>query len=160
MDRISDIHHWTFHEDSMSHYFLTLNLTNFRYIRIFSLGPLLQRTRNCTTGNPGTSALPKSPGLLEMSKALAELVTETEKTAESFEKQHRGLNAMGDVKRYYRFNVEQGLQHVGLAEFKKKAVIADATQNYMTSQRQKEIIRNCAINLRDKRCTFLVEDFS
>jgi hypothetical protein len=109
------------------------------------------------TGSSSTEPLQKNPSVLELSKALVALTTETEKTAETFAKQHRGLNT--GPRRYFRFNVEQGLQSVDLAEYQKVNVIADATQNYMTSQRQKEFVAECVANLKHRECMYM-EDFS
>ncbi|KAK4172307.1 hypothetical protein QBC36DRAFT_153907, partial [Triangularia setosa] len=61
---------------------------------------------------------------------LKELATETENTAEQFHRDHSNLNNEG---RYYRFNVDHGLEDVGLEESKKKAITA-ATRRYVASQ--------------------------
>ena len=55
------------------------------------------------TGNPGTS--PIDDGMIKIfTKTLEDIVTETEKTAETFVQNHRGLFSQG---RYFRFNVDQ-----------------------------------------------------
>ncbi|ROT37152.1 FabD/lysophospholipase-like protein [Sodiomyces alkalinus F11] len=61
---------------------------------------------------------------------LQKLGTETEKTAENFRRDKSSLHKQG---RYYRFNVNQGLQDIGLEESKKKAEIAEATRKYILS---------------------------
>ena len=76
--------------------------------------------------------------------------------AEYFMSRARGLY---DEKRYFRFNVDQGLQDVGLAEFLKQGAIEAATDRYIKSQTQKYLVRDCALNLKHKR-SVLVEDFS
>ncbi len=68
------------------------------------------------TGNPGTSPI-EDNALKMFSKTLKEIATETEKTADIFAKRNRGLFFQ---ERYFRFNVDQGLQSVGLEEFKRE----------------------------------------
>jgi predicted acylesterase/phospholipase RssA len=106
------------------------------------------------TGDPGTNPLPDTLG---MKDALVTLVTETERTVEGFAQLHRDM--LSD-KRYFRFNVEKGLQSVGLAEYKKIAEIASATEDYMNSAKQSEATINCARNLKEKNCTYIAEDVS
>ncbi|KAJ5811278.1 hypothetical protein N7474_007579, partial [Penicillium riverlandense] len=62
--------------------------------------------------------------ILGIWSTLKELATETEKTAEQFRRDKSSLDEQG---RYYRFNVDHGLEHVGLEESKKKKEIAAAT---------------------------------
>ncbi|KAK4170949.1 hypothetical protein QBC36DRAFT_295822 [Triangularia setosa] len=75
---------------------------------------------------------------------LKELATETEKTAEQFRRDHSNLDNEG---RYYRFNVDHGLEDVGLEESKKKKEIAAATRRYVTSQGVVKQVKACANNL-------------
>jgi predicted acylesterase/phospholipase RssA len=100
------------------------------------------------TGNPGLDTIKKGakPFLI---KTLKNIATETERTAEDFAKQHRGLL---DEERYFRYNVEQGLQGVGLAEYREQAKIEAATYAYLSNQEQKFSIRNSAKNLKIKQC--------
>lgn len=106
------------------------------------------------TGNPGTN--PIENGVFKMfSKTLKDIVTETEKTAEVFAQTHRGLHS---DRRYFRFNVEQGLQSVGLEEYKREKEIVSATSLYMESQHMQLQTRNCSQAMKDKECT--LEDFS
>ena len=62
---------------------------------------------------------------------LKELATETEKTAQQF---HRDKSDLDDEGRYYRFNVDRGLEDIGLEESKKKREIAAVTGRYVASQ--------------------------
>ena len=101
------------------------------------------------TGNPGTS--PIEHGAFKVfTKTLKDIATETEKTAENFAKRNRGLFFQ---QRYFRFNVDQGLQSVGLEEFKKEKEIASATSSYMESLQVQKQTRNCSQAMRDKECT-------
>ena len=107
------------------------------------------------TGNPGSASVQEGAKDF-LTKTLKDIATETERTAVNSESQYRGLL---DQKRYFRFNVEQGLQAVGLEEYRKRPEIESATLAYLGTQRQKFILRDCAKNLGIKQCAF-VEDFS
>ncbi|KXX75712.1 Kinesin light chain [Madurella mycetomatis] len=72
---------------------------------------------------------------------LRELATETEKTAEHFRRDKPDLDDEG---RYYRFNVDRGLEEIGLEESKKKNEIAAATRRYVESQAVFKQIKACA----------------
>lgn len=107
------------------------------------------------TGNPGTRPIHDSLyGLLF--KDLKEIATDTEQTAKNFASHHR---QMLDQRRYFRFNVDQGLQDVGLEEYDKQSIIETATWEYLEHQNQKFIMRDCARNLRTKEC-MIAESFS
>ncbi len=60
---------------------------------------------------------------------------------------------------YFRFNVEQGLQDVGLAEYKVRGIIEAATEMYLDAQVQRFEVRDCIKNLRLKQ-SVCIEDFS
>lgn len=107
------------------------------------------------TGNPGSASVKE--GVKDfLTKTLKDIATETEHTAVQSEALFRGLL---DQKRYFRYNVEQGLQAIGLEEYRKRADIESATLAYLAIQRQKFSLRDCAKNLGTKQCAF-VEDFS
>ena len=106
------------------------------------------------TGNPGTSPVEDSVWKM-FSKTLTAIVTETERTAETFQRKHRGLF---DRQRCFRFNVDQGLQNVGLEEYQKRKEIVSATSEYMESQRMQAPMRKCAEAMGDKDC--MLEEFS
>lgn len=106
------------------------------------------------TGNPGIS--PIEDGVFRIfTKTLKDIATETEKTAEIFAKSHRGLLSQA---RYFRFNVDQGLQNVGLEEYRKEKEMVSATSLYMESQHMQSRTRDCSQALKDKEC--MLEDFS
>lgn len=54
-----------------------------------------------------------------LSQTLVEIVTETERTAELFISQHRGLFAEG---RYFRFNVQQDFKTWAYSSTRKKVL--------------------------------------
>ncbi|KAJ5918235.1 FabD/lysophospholipase-like protein [Penicillium verhagenii] len=82
------------------------------------------------TGNPGKKAM--EDNLLKfVSKTLPNLVTQTEQTEKRFIAKWRQHY---DNKRYFRFNVDQGLQDVGLAEYQEQGLIESATEGYLDHQ--------------------------
>ena len=108
------------------------------------------------TGNPGTSAVGDKPW--SILNTLKNIATQTEDTEERFGKTHDDL--CGADQRYYRFNVEQGLQNIGLEEYQRQGDIADATFKYLAGRQQtKNEFEWCAANLSRKEC-MTVEDFS
>ena len=119
------------------------------------LEPLVKCFVSIGTGNPG-SAIVQDGAKEFLTQTLKEIATETERTAAKSSARHRGLL---DRKRYFRYNVEQGLQDVGLEEYRKQPEIEAATLTYLASQMQKFSLRDCAQNLRIKQCVSL-EDFS
>lgn len=101
------------------------------------------------TGNPGKS--PVEDGAFKIfTKTLKDIATETERTAELFARSNRGLLFQ---QRYFRFNVEQGLQDVGLDEYKQEKTIASATDSYMDSLQVRKDMRSCSQAMKDKQCT-------
>lgn len=82
--------------------------------------------------------------VLRIWATLKELATETENTAERFRRDKSNLDNEG---RYYRFNVDRGLEGIGLEESKKKKDIAAATRVYTESQAVFKQIIACANNL-------------
>lgn len=108
------------------------------------------------TGNPGRK--PIAERFVDFfTKTLVALATQTEDTAKTFVDRHRRLY---EKKRYFRFNVQQGLQGVGLEEYKKEALIEAATVEYMDGQETKSSVQACAINLKQKHCMCSDLDFS
>ncbi|KAL8721873.1 MAG: hypothetical protein Q9181_007615 [Wetmoreana brouardii] len=99
------------------------------------------------TGLPGKRAIDDNiAGFLV--GTLKDIVTETESTAESFIDRWRQQH---DQKRYFRFNVHQGLQRVGLEEYKEQGAIEAATYEYLRHIEQKSRVRDCIHNLKSKQ---------
>ncbi|RDW71025.1 hypothetical protein BP6252_07588 [Coleophoma cylindrospora] len=117
----------------------------------------LQRLVNCFislgTGNPGKKPLENGAWKF-LSKSLKEIVIETEKTAETFKARWRGPF---DRKRYFRFNVEQGLQDIGLQEYLKEGPIRAATEEYLEEQSQQFSLRDCVSKLQLKQTSTMPE---
>lgn len=120
------------------------------------LGTLLKCFVSIGTGNPGTK--PIAEGSLKFfSETLVNIATQTENTAKIFVERHRKLY---EGKRYFRFNVQQGLQGIGLEEYKAAPLIEAATAEYMNGQEVRSAAQECAMNLKQKYCMYAELDFS
>ena len=106
------------------------------------------------TGKPGTNRVHNSAWSF-FTETLRSIATDTEAVAKEFPKSHRTLFRNG---RYYRFNVEQGLQNVGLEEYGEVPTIAAATAEYMDGGEIGTAAEYCALNLKMKDCR--LEDFA
>jgi hypothetical protein len=87
---------------------------------------------------------------------VVDIATETEETEKRFIakwKKHY------DENRYFRFNVDQGLQNIGLDEYKQQGAMESATERYLVNQAQKNRVRDCIKNLELKESVYNV-DFS
>jgi hypothetical protein len=98
------------------------------------------------TGIP--SLQPFGSSLLETAKTLKEMATETERTAESFHKEHSELD---DRNRYFRFNVLHGLENIGLEDAKSKGAIVAATRRYIGLQAVARQMELCAKNFNERQ---------
>ncbi|KAL1835370.1 hypothetical protein VTJ49DRAFT_6917 [Mycothermus thermophilus] len=93
------------------------------------------------TGLPALK--PVRDDILGIWATLKDLATET-KTARQF---HRDKSHLDDEGRYYRFNVDRGLEEIRLEESKKKTEIAAATRRYVESQAVFKQMKACANNI-------------
>ena len=119
------------------------------------LKPLVKCFISIGTGNPGKK--PFEDSILKLlGKTVVEIATETESTEKKFIARWA---KHFDEKRYFRFNVEQGLQEIGLEEYKKKGAMEAATEGYLTHIAQKFRVRDCIRNMRLKQSVYL-EDFA
>jgi hypothetical protein len=80
-------------------------------------------------------------GLVEIIKSIEAIVTDTEETAEMF------ANEISDIPQvekpdYFRFNVDQGLENIGLEEWKQFEMLAEASSAYLRAHRRE--IEVCA----------------
>ncbi|KAI9674021.1 MAG: hypothetical protein M1829_003864 [Trizodia sp. TS-e1964] len=114
---------------------------------IADLNNILKCFVSIGTGDPGTKPISEGP-LKFFSDTLVGIATQTDDTARIFVERHRRLF---ENKRYFRFNVQQGLQGVGLEEFKNAALIDAATADYMDRQETKSAAHACASNLKQKQ---------
>ena len=101
------------------------------------------------TGKPAKKGFDDAPRAIV--QALKDLTTETENTAREFIDRWRQHY---DENRYFRFNVDQGLQNVGLAEYRDRATIEAATEEYFNQLETKSKVRSCVQNLEGKICMF------
>ncbi|KAJ4366790.1 hypothetical protein N0V83_007315 [Neocucurbitaria cava] len=117
--------------------------------------PLVKCFISIGTGNPGKKAIEDS--LMKfLSKSLGGIATETEATERKFIARWAKHY---DDNRYFRFNVDQGLQEVGLAEYREQGMIEAATDGYLRHQAQKSRMRDCVENLRQKQSVY-IDDFA
>ncbi|KAJ5369811.1 uncharacterized protein N7496_005903 [Penicillium cataractarum] len=120
-----------------------------------NLSKLVKCSVSIGTGHEKTTPIFDGPYKF-MTKTLAAIATQTEKTAEQF---HRQQSEMFKANRCFRFNVDHGLQEVGLEEYKKFATIMSATSVYLESEAVHTKLIQCAVNLMQKECV-CIEDFS
>lgn len=118
------------------------------------LKPLVKCFISIGTGKPSQKAI-EDKMFKFLGDTLVRIATETEDTARKFIARRRGHY---DVKRYFRFNVEQGLQDVGLEEYKERSKIEAATEFYLGDQAQKFQVRDCVKNLKQKQCVYIDAD--
>jgi predicted acylesterase/phospholipase RssA len=119
------------------------------------LKPLVKCFISIGTGNPGKKPFEDSM-LKFLSRTVVQIATETEATEQKFiARWARHF----DEKRYFRFNVEQGLQDIGLEEYKKKGAIAAASESYLKHTDRKLRVRDCIQNLKQKQSVY-IEDFA
>jgi predicted acylesterase/phospholipase RssA len=103
------------------------------------------------TGNPGKKAI--EDNMIKFAKGtLVSIATETEKTADRFVAR---WEPQLDEKCYFRFNVHQGLQDVGLAEYQDQGRIEAATDEYLKHAEQRLSVGYCVENLRQKQSVYI-----
>ena len=117
------------------------------------LKPLVKCFISVGTGYPDKKAFENSM-IKFLGQTVVDITTETENTERRFIA--RWANHF-DESRYFRFNVEQGLQNIGLDEYKKNGAIEAATEGYLTHIAQKLRVRDCIGNLRLKQSMYIKE---
>jgi predicted acylesterase/phospholipase RssA len=115
------------------------------------LKPLVKCFIFIGTGHPGTKAI-EDDMIKFLSKTLVAIAAETEKTADRFIYRWR---QHFDERRFFRFNVQQGLQGVGLAEYKEQGTIEAVTYEYLRHQEQRFRVRDCVSNLKQKQSVYI-----
>ena len=88
-----------------------------------------------------TASMSRSPGLVD---AIRQISTESEHVAESFLRSHRDL-LVG--RRYFRFNVDKGLEKVGLGDWGRQNTLVSSTRSYLLSARVYGEIQGCVLAL-------------
>ena len=94
------------------------------------------------TGQP--SLQPFGDNIFDIAKTLKDIATETAITAEMFLREHRDL-AKED--RYFRFDVDRGLEDIALEDYQSRKSIVAATRKYVESQTVLEQMQACGENL-------------
>ena len=87
--------------------------------------------------------------VFHIGKTLVAIAIETEQTVERFRRDKSHLDNSG---RYYRFNVNHGLEEIGLEELKKRKEIATATRRYVGSQDVFKQMQACVDNVAGREC--------
>ena len=111
------------------------------------LGSRIKCLVSIGTGVP--SLKPFRDDVFHIGKSLLAIATETEQTAERF---RRDKSHLDDSGRYYRFNVDRGLEGIGLEESKRRKEIAAATRRYVGSQGVFKQMQACADNMAGREC--------
>jgi predicted acylesterase/phospholipase RssA len=119
------------------------------------LKPLVKCFISIGTGSPGKEAFEDSMTKF-LSRTVAQIATETENTERKFIARYA---KHFEEKRYFRFNVEQGLQNIGLDEYKKRGATEAATEGYITHKDRYFKVRDCIQNLSLKQSVY-IEDFA
>jgi hypothetical protein len=114
----------------------------------------LQQNLNCLvsicTGVP--SVEPFRTSLLEIGQTLVRKSTQTEETAESFQRAHSELD---EHNRYFRFNVRNGLEHIGLEDSSQKNAVMTLTERYVQSQDVFKLMKRGGKRLANRECALL-----
>lgn len=116
------------------------------------LKPLVKCFISIGTGNPGNNAFEDK--LLH--QTVVEIAIETGNTQNKFIARWAKTFDNG---RYFRFNVEQGLQDIGLNEYKQKGAIKAMTEEYLSHRAQRLRVQDCIQNMKLKQSIYL-EDFA
>jgi predicted acylesterase/phospholipase RssA len=112
--------------------------------------PLEGRVKCLVSIGTGVPSLkPFKDDVLHIGATLVAIATETEQTAERFKRERPLLDSTG---RYYRFNVNRGLENIGLEEAKKKNEIAAATRRYIAMQAVHTQLQACACSTASRAC--------
>jgi len=97
------------------------------------------------TGWPNVVSL-KSSKALSVVQACVDIAFDAQSVAEDFLADDLGTR-LWENKKYFRFNVEQGLQDVQLDEYKKMEIMRAMTNGYLSRRDKAEMVRECARNL-------------
>jgi hypothetical protein len=99
------------------------------------------------TGVP--SLKPFKDNVLHIGETLVAIATETEWTAERFQRKRPLLDS---TEQYYRFNILRGLQDIRLEKAKKVKEMAAATQQYISSQEVHKQMQAYAGSIAGREC--------
>lgn len=85
------------------------------------------------TGKPKFRGFGNS--LLKIVKSLEAILTNTQETEEMFANEIADLTST-DRPEYFRFNVDQGLEDIGLEEWREFGTLTEATDTYLKTHRR------------------------
>jgi predicted acylesterase/phospholipase RssA len=111
------------------------------------LEPLVKCFISLGTGNGGINPISDKAWKF-LTESLTAVATDTRLTEQDVATRWKDYQDT----RYFRFNVQQGLQKLGLAEYKEKGLLEAATTEYLDSQDTKPRVYKCVMNLRTKEC--------
>ena len=86
---------------------------------------------------------------LDVLKSLSRIATETEQTADSFQRTHSELD---DNEQYFRFNVRNGLENVELEDSSQKDRVMSMTNRYIEISDVWKKIESCGNCLAEREC--------
>ena len=101
------------------------------------------------TGVPSVESFKAGLLNLELLDTLIRISTETQETADSFQRTHSALAVNG---KYFQFNVSNGLERIGLEDSSKRDEIMAMTDRYVQSQDVFEKIKQCCRCLAEREC--------
>lgn len=90
--------------------------------------------------------------LVSMGRTLVEIATDSQKAAEDFQKDHPAMCREG---RFHRFDVDRGLEKVGLEEADKVKEIRAATRQYVQLERVHIAMDACSVKLKERESASL-----
>jgi predicted acylesterase/phospholipase RssA len=107
----------------------------------------LQCVVSVGTGMPSLEPFGKK--LWDVPQTLLSIATDTERTAEKWQRTH---DTLFREKRAFRFNVMAGLENIGLEDSKRQGDILAATKRYIALQNVLDQMNDCAANLQTREC--------
>lgn len=118
---------------------------------VWGMEPPLEGRVKClvSIGTGVPSLKPFKNDVRHIGATLVAIATETEVTADRFQRERPALDSTG---RYYRFNVDRGLENIGLEEARKRNEIAAKTRLYTSRQTVFMRMQECAGRIASRAC--------
>jgi predicted acylesterase/phospholipase RssA len=98
----------------------------------------------------GSISLRSKAESVEIRRLIQSYATTSENAAEQFLRNHRELREPDGSGKCFRFNVDQGLEGIGLDEVAKIPLIENASSNYLATFRESQSLELCGLNLSSK----------
>ena len=110
--------------------------------------PLEQNLKTIILVGTGVPSLkPFDSALAGIGPSLVSISTDTEQTAESFQRAHWNLDEEG---RYFRFNVQMGLENIGLEDASARSTVMTVTNRYVEQQDTYKAMVRCSKNISER----------